>query len=227
MKKKKTKENRLVIKLIMCSVYLVIITILFVCSYKLFEDKKLILPFGKTDSVETYSYINISKMSEKFAYYKDSNIGIHFVTEKEDTGRWHTYLIAINEKEYDKYKEIIEYTYDKTKPQPKPLKVYGFPTIVNDEIKSLAIKNIKYFTPEENEVVITKDNYEKYLTNSYLDTTKVKKDKFSSTLFISLLLLVTTIILFFLTIIDKDKIVDKIEEELIEELKISKRLKHK
>ena len=112
MKKKSVKENRLIIKMVMCTLYLIIITILFVCSYKLFKEKQSILPFQDVESIENYTYIDISKMSEKFAYYKDTNIGIHFVIEKEDTGRWHTYLIAINEDDYHKYKNIIDYTYE-------------------------------------------------------------------------------------------------------------------
>ena len=47
-------------------------------------------------------------MSEKFAYYAEEKLGIHFVIEKEDTGEWHTYLVGINEDEYDKYKNIID-----------------------------------------------------------------------------------------------------------------------
>ena len=45
-------------------------------------------------------------MSEKFAYYEEENIGIHFVIETEETGEWRTYLIAINESDYDRYKDI-------------------------------------------------------------------------------------------------------------------------
>lgn len=228
MKKKSVKENRLIIKMVMCIIYLIIITILFVCSYKLFKEKQSTLPFQDVESIENYTYIDISKMSEKFAYYKDTNIGIHFVIEKEDTGRWHTYLIAINEDDYNKYKKIIDYTYERTKKVPKVKRVYGYPVIVNDEIKKYAIKNIPNFVPNENEVKITEENYEEYLTNSYLDTTKSKQEKFSIVLFISLLLLVTVIILFFLTIFDKDKIVDKLDEELEKDIeKTKKSLKKK
>ena len=85
----------------LCIVYLIVITILFVCSYKLFQEKYAAKPWGEVKSVEEYTYIEVSRMSEKFAYYEEENLGIHFVIEKEDTGQWHTYLIGINEKEYD------------------------------------------------------------------------------------------------------------------------------
>lgn len=226
-KKKIIDEKRFAIKMFMCLVYLIIITILFVCSYRIFEQKKNIVSWSNVETVEDYTYITISKMSEKFAYYQDTNIGIHFVIEKEDTGLWHTYLIAINENDYDKYKAIIDYTYERTTEVPEPVKVYGYPVITNDELKNLAIKNIKNFVPAENEVQITTENYNAYLTNCYLDTTRSKEDKFNGILFVSLLLLLIVIMLLIATIFDKDKIVDnldgKIEDELTSHKKIFKR----
>lgn len=212
---KEKTEKKLTIKLILCIVYLIVITILFVCSYQLFQSKYSAKPWGEVESVDEYSYINVSRMSEKFAYYEKENIGIHFVIEKESTGVWHTYLIAIDENDYDKYKEIIDYTYERTKEEPKPLKVYGYPEIIKSDLKSLAIKNIVNFVPAENEVTITEDNFETYLTNSYLDTTKEKQDYFSFILFITLILLFIMIALFLFTVFDKNKVISlpKVKKE--------------
>ena len=223
-KKKAIDEKRFAIKMFMCLVYLIIITILFVCSYRIFEQKKNIVSWSNVETVEDYTYITINKMSEKFAYYQDTNIGIHFVIEKEDTGLWHTYLIAINENDYNKYKAIIDYTYERTTEIPEPIKVYGYPVITNNELKNLAIKNIKNFVPAENEVQITTENYDAYLTNSYLDTTRSKEDKFNGILFVSLLLLLIVIMLLIATIFDKDKIVDNIDEKIDDERKTTKML---
>ena len=93
-KKSNNNEKRLAVKLALCIIYLIIITILFVCSYNLFNEENKILSWSEVENVEDYTYMEISKMSEIFAYYKEANIGIHFVIEKEDTGQWHTYLIA-------------------------------------------------------------------------------------------------------------------------------------
>ena len=82
----------------------------------------------------------------------------------------------------------------------------------------MAIKNINNFVPSTNEVKITEDNYEAYLTNSYLDTTKEQKEYFSVILFTTLLLLFIMIALLIFTIFDRDKIVDNIEEK-VESLK--------
>lgn len=217
-KKKKINEKRLAIKMLMCLVYLIIITILFVCSYKIFEEKNNIIPWSEVENIEDYTYITIYRMSEKFAYYKDENICIHFVIEKEDTGQWHTYLIAIDEDEYNNYKSIIDYTYERTKKEPKPKRVYGYPVITSNELKSLAIKNIDNFVPAENEVKISEDNYEAYLTNSYLDTTRSKEDEFNIYLFISLILLFIIIALLIVTILDKDRIVDKVDNKIDQEI---------
>ena len=204
-KKKEINEKRLAIKMLLCLVYLMVITILTVCSYKLFKEKQEIPAWSEVSCVEEYTYIEVSKMSEKFAYY-----------EKEDTGRWHTYLVAIDESEYNKYKEIIDYTYERTKEIPEPIKVYGYPVIVNDNLKEMAIKNIDNFVPAENEVTITNENYESYLTNSYLDTTIPKKETFSISLCITFLLLLIVVVLLIITIFDKDKIVDNINYKINE-----------
>lgn len=223
-KKKKINEKRLIIKMFICLVYLIIITILFVCSYQIFKEKNNVLPWQEVENVEDRTYIDIYKMSEKFAYYKESNIGLHFIIEKESTGLWHTFIIAINEGDYAKYKDVIDYTYERTTKIPEPIRVYGYPVIVNEEIKTLAIKNLPNFIPAENEVKITIDNYETYLTNSYLDTTREEKDKFSFILFVSLLLLFIVIALLIVTIFDKDKIVDNIDEKLEQEIKKHKKI---
>ncbi|MBR3210720.1 MAG: hypothetical protein IKF71_02145 [Bacilli bacterium] len=217
-KRKRINESRLAIKLFMCLIYLIVITILFVCSYRLFEEKDKIVPWSDVENVEDYTYMTICRMSEKFAYYEEANVGIHFVIEKEDTGQWHTYIIAINENDYDSYKKIIDYSYERTDKEPKPKKVYGYPVIVNEEIKELAIKNIENFVPADNEVKITAENYESYLTNSYLDTTKSKEDRFSNMLFASLLLLFVTFVLLIATIFNKDKIVDKVDNTIDKEI---------
>ena len=211
---KKRTEKNLTLKLLLCSIYLVVITILFVCSYKLFQEKYDAKPWGEVESVENYSYIEVSRMSEKFAYYKEENIGVHFVIEKEDTGVWHTYLIAIDENDYDKYKKIIDYTYERTKDEPQPIRVYGYPEIIKKDLKKMAIEKIVNFIPAENEIEITEENFETYLTNSYLDTTKEKQDYFSTFLFITLILLFIMIALFIFTILDKDKFVTDISKEI-------------
>ena len=218
--KQKKKEKNILLKLFLSLIYLIMITILFVISYNLYEEKQEIVSWSEVENIDDYTYMDIYKMSEKFAYYKESNIGIHFVIEKEETGLWHTYLIAINENEYDKYKSIIDYTYERTDKVPEPIRVYGYPVIISKEIKALAIKNIPNFVPKENEIVINDENYEKYLTNSYLDTTKEKKEEFSIILSISLLLIFIIFALMIMTIFDKGKIIEEIE---IKENKIIKR----
>lgn len=200
-------EKRLVFKTFICLVYLIIITILVVCIYQLYEKKEEIVPWEQAKTVDDYTYITISKMSEKFAYYEKANKEIHFVIEEEDTGQWHTYLIAIDADDYDKYKPIIDYTYERTTEVPKPIKVYGYPVVIDDSLKDLAIQNIANFVPAENEVVITKDNFNIYLTNSYLDTTIPQKEEFSLPLFLVIITLIIVVIMFLLTIFDQDKIV--------------------
>ena len=226
-KKKKIDEKRLIIKFLACIVYLIVIMILFVCSYELYQEKGTITPWQEVESVEQYSYIQISKMSEKFAYYEEMNIGIHFVIETSETGEWRTYLIAINESEYDKYKDIIDYSYERIDEEPKPVRVYGYPVIITEDLKQMAIKNIDNFLPKENKIKITSENFEQYLTNSYLDTTQSKKEYFNLVLFAVLILLFIMIFLLIFTIFDRDKIVNNLEEIVEETVKSTKKKQKK
>lgn len=202
----KNKEQKITIKLFTCIIYFIILTILSICSYKLYEKENKIIPFSQVENTKEHSYIDIYKMSEKFAFYEEKNIGIHFVIEKEETGLWHTYLIAINEDYYNEFKDIIDYTYERTEKVPETIRIYGYPKIVKDDLKALAIKNIPKFVPAENEVSITNENYEKYLTNTYLDTTIAEKDNLSLPLIITILLLVIVLLVLIKTIFGKEKI---------------------
>lgn len=222
-KKKKVNEKRLIIKFLACAVYLIVIMILFVCSYKLFEQKNNMVRWSEVESVEEYSYIEISRMSEKFAYYEEENIGIHFVIELDDTGEWRTYLVAIDEDNYAKYKDIIDYSYERITEEPEPLKVYGYPSIINEELKEMALNNIDNFLPKENKIEITSENFENYLTNSYLDTTQDKREYFNIILFATLILLMIMIFLLIFTILDKDKIVDNLDDVIDETVKSTKK----
>ncbi len=214
--KQLSSEKRIAIKILLCSVYLIVITIFSVCSYKIYQEKQDIKSWSEVSSADEYSYIEISKMSEKFAYFSTSKKSIHFVIEQEETGAWYTYLVAIKDSDYSKFKDIIDYTYERTTKEPKPIKVYGYPVVINDELKKLAIENIINFLPVENEVVITEENFNDYLTNSYLDTTIKREDNFNILLFISLLILFIMIALFLITIFDRDKSVHDIDEFVLE-----------
>ena len=207
------KNNRR-LGILVAVIYLMITTILFVFGYKSYKDNNTAKKFQEAKSTEEYSYIEVSKMSEKFAYSEKSNVGIHFVVEKEDTGIWHTYLVAINENDIDNYRDLIAYAKGELKTIPSSIKMYGYPVKINDEIKQMAINNIDSFLPASNEVKITNENYEKYLTNCYLDATIHHQEKISALLIFIGALLIVLICSLILIVLDKDIIVDKIEKSL-------------
>ena len=230
MKKKKNKKarQRLIIKLALCLFYLLIIFILCFSAFKLLQKDQEIVPWKIVSRTTQYSYIKISQMSEAFAEIKNEGKTIHYVIEEEKTGAWHTYLLAINKKDYNKYKNIIDYTYQRTTTIPKSIKVYGYPVFISDNIKSLAIKNISKFLPVENQVVLDNNNFEQYMTNTYLDTTKSEVHVFNKFILILLLLALILLILLIFTILDKDKIVNEVDEIIeAEEAKIEKKNRKK
>ena len=195
------KKMKVLTKLVLCIIYIGIIGFLLINCYNMYQEKQKTIHWSEAESIESYSYIDITKMSEKFAYDEEKHVGIHFVIEQEETGLWHTYLVAIKEEEYDIYKEIIDYTYQRTEKKPDKIRVYGYPVIIDEETKQLAIKSIKAFLPSENEIEITNENYEEFLTNSYLDITKPRKEEFNLLLLASMLLLFTISILLVKTIL--------------------------
>lgn len=209
--RKPNRRFRPIIKLLLCIFYIVIIFILVLVSFKLFQKDQKIVDWDQVSSTDDYSYLKISQMSEAFAITGDSK-QIHFVIEQDENLEWHTYLIAIGKDDYNNYKNIIDYTYERVKEKPNNITVYGYPKKITDNIKKLAIKNITNFVSIENKTVLTEDNFEEYLTNTYLDTTIPKTHK---TNYIIVALLTLALILFILiifTIFDKDRIVDEVEE---------------
>lgn len=202
-------EKELGIRLLLFIVLIIVITILGYCSYKLFLGKKAIIPYKEVKSTEEYAYIKISKMSEKFAYYSDSKKEMHFVIEEDKSGLWHTYIIAIKDTDYNKYKAIIDYSYDRTKIVPKSIKVYGYAVNISDRLKDLAINNIKAFVSKDNTVEINNINFNKYLTNSYLDTTMKQKDPFDAVICTLLFILVIIIFLLIILIVTTIKFIKK------------------
>ena len=220
-------EQKLTIKLFLCLLYFIIIGILIVTAYSLYKDDKTIDTFNNAKTTEDYCKITISKMSDKIAFYKNKNIGIHYVIEYENTGKWHTYLIAINENDIDKYKSIIDYTYGKTKDIPQTIDVYGYPVLINKELKEIALKHIKDFVPESNEVEITNDNFSDYLTNSYLDTTKPQVEHFNMLLCLTLLLILFMFLLMIYTLCTNTALVKSIDHTIERNKRRLKRLKSK
>ena len=57
------------------------------------------------------------------------------------------------------------------------------------------------------------ENYDDYLTNSYLDTTINREEEFSLPLTITYILLIIIVILLIVTIFDKGKIISQIEQK--------------
>ena len=198
---KKVNEEKLTIKYLVIILHLILITILSVLFYGVYKEENTIKSWEKVNNTKEYTYITISKMSESFAKDEEQNKTFHFVIEQEDTGLWHTYVVAIAANNYDKFKKIIDYSYERTSEKPKEIKAYGYPVIADNNLKDLVIKNISKFLPKENEITIDASNYEKYLTNCYLDTTIGKKESFSLKLAVCSFFLFLMIISLFLVIV--------------------------
>ena len=202
------KDKKISIKLILTILYLIIIFILFVSAFSIYKDENKILNFNNVKTTEDYSYIITDKISSKFAYYKDQKIGMYFARAKESTGTWHAYIVAIKDQDINNYKKLMEKDNVKTK------KIYGYPILINDELKTIALNHINDFLPVENEVKITNDNFTNYLTNCYLDTTTKYTKPFSYSLLLVMLVLLSIVFLMIYTIFDNNKIVKTINKRI-------------
>ena len=232
MQKKKSKKNkktknsfRFLIKMSMCLIYLVVACILSYCAFRLYTEEVKPVKWENASNTKDYTYIDIDKMSEKFASI-DKKKDIHFIIDEEkNSGLWHIYLLAIDKKEYKKYKKIIDYSYNRTDKKPKSVRVYGYPTATSKELKELTIKNYKNFVSFENEVELTLENFDIYLTNTYLDSTKEKQKNFNWIVVILMVLDLILLVLIVVTILDKDKIVDEVDKLVEQEEKKRKKKK--
>ncbi|MBQ3468716.1 MAG: hypothetical protein IJH18_01485, partial [Bacilli bacterium] len=124
---------------------------------------------------------------------------------------------------YKKYKPIIDYSYERTKEKQKPLIVKGYPQIISNKLKELTLKNYKNFLPNDNKVKLNEKNFDKYMTNTYLDTTIKKVEKTNYIVITLLVLIVLLFILLLLTLIDRDMIVNKASKALEKEQKKKKK----
>lgn len=211
------KDQKISIKLLLTILYLIIIFILFVSAFSIYKEDNKIVNFNNVKTTEEYSYIKIDRLSSKFAYYSDKKIGMYFAKAKENTGSWHAYIVAISDSDIDKYKDLMK------KDNVRQRKLYGYPILINDELKTIALNHINDFLPVENEVKITKDNFTSYLTNCYLDTTTSYNKPFSYPLFLVMLVLLTVVFLMIYTLSENNKIVKSISKRINKITKILKR----
>lgn len=228
-KRKKTRKQknsfRFLIKMSMCLIYFVVAFILAYCAFNLYTEELKPIKWENASNTKDYTYIDIDKMSEKFASI-DNKKDIHFIIDEEEkSGLWHIYLLAIDEKDYKKYKEIIDYSYGRTEKKPKKVRVYGYPSATSKELKELTIKNYKNFVSFENEVELTLENFDTYLTNTYLDSTKEKQKNFNWIVVILMILDLVLFVLIIITILDKDKLVDEVDKLVEQEEKKRKKQK--
>ena len=190
-KEEKTKKSfRLSVKVVFCTIYLIVVFILAYCAFYLYQEQRQPTPWERVRSTQDYTYIDIDKMSEKFARVDDDK-NVHFIIDEEKKGSLHIYLLVIDKSDYAKYKKIIDYSYD---------------------LKELTIKNYKKFVSLENKVELSHENFDEYLTDTYLDTTKEVTYNFNWIVVVLLALDAVLIFLVIITILDKDRLVDEVVE---------------
>ena len=224
MNKKESKKYRTLIKIIVCIIHIVVIAILGFCSFEVYQKGDAPRNFSEIKKENKYVYLDISEMSDTIAKIDKGKKKVHIVIEKTNSGKWYTYLIAIKTKDEKKYKSLIDYSETETNKVPKKVRVYGYTKKINNDIKNKVIKNSTTLSTKKEGNIITKKNFEKYLTNLYLDTTIKKHHEFNYVMLILMLMLVILTVTLILVIFDKDKLVDEVDKITEESIKkISKK----
>lgn len=219
MKKGKRNGFRTLIKLVVCTIHVVVIMILAFCSFRVYENGDKPIHLSNAKKTKQYSYLEVSEMSKKIADLgKDKQI--HFVIEKTENDKWYTYLVAIKTKDESKFKDMIDYTEQETDKVPEKVRLYGYPAEINNKIKEETIKKASDFlgSSEEKSNLTTK-NFEQYLTSFYLDTTIAQHHEFNYVMLILALMIVVLMITLILVIFDRDKLVDEVDKIAEESLK--------
>ena len=101
--------------------------------------------------------------------------------------------------------------YGRVKDKPESIRVYGYPTMIGRNLKGLTIKNYKNFVSFENQVELNLENFDEYLTNTYLDSTRKQEKNFNWIVVILMVLDFALLVLIVVTILDKDRLVDEVD----------------
>ncbi len=219
MKNNKNNSYRPLIKMIVCIIHIIVIVILAFCSFRIYQSSDKVVNFSDTESVDKYVYLDVSEMSKKVAEIDNGKKQLHFVIEKLNNGKWYTYLTAINKDDVKKFKSMIEYSETSTDKVPKKIRIYGYKRKITSDIKNKALKNADTFFSNEKKKGLSNNNFEKYFTNYYLDSTVKKHHSFNYFMLILMLMLVVLFITLILVIFDKDKLVDEVDKIAEESLK--------
>ena len=209
-KKQKQKKNyRMLIKLSLSVIYIFVIGILMFSAYRIYEEDRKVIHWNDIITIEDYAYLNIGEMSEAFA--EIGNKTIHFTIETFDDETWRISLIAINKDTMEHFKEIIDYSYERIETRPNSIRVYGYARAINPKLKELVIENLENFIPYDRRFELNEDNFKEYFSNVYLDTTIDKTENINPTIIIILVMKLILIVLFIFTIMNKDKLVDEVD----------------
>lgn len=170
--KKKLKLKNSVITILVVILFLFISFILFSAAYFIYKNNREVSYYNGD---KNYSYIEVSSISNPIAESKGGKF--YFVTDKDDK----IYVVFISDKKIKKIK-------NKTR-------IYGYPTVIDDDLRNIIIKDINKNLSYDKRLDINDKNYKDYVTGYFLDSTVNAKYKFNYIVFILLILFYTFIIL--------------------------------
>lgn len=164
---KKLKRNKIVSIILMA---IVIIVFALVVGNTIMEDKEssnqVALPYSDQTIENDYIYFDAQYLSNSVSYFESYEKAQFYIALTKELV---PYLVCINDKDFDRFQAIYDYTYDDTITEvPEPVRIKGYAVTIGADLAEYAVDGIHSFM---NDGVVTTDNYTDYFGNYYVNVT--------------------------------------------------------
>lgn len=129
------------------------------------SQKENVIQFNPLVSDKSYSEVTIQYMSDEFAAnYNDT---VYYCLAADENN---TYVVAVKADQMDKFREIIDYTYDAedTTP-PDTITLRGMPIELEEDLVDYTVEAVNVFWGTD---TVDSTNYKMLIGSYYLDSTK-------------------------------------------------------
>lgn len=116
-----------------------------------------------------YTCIEATMLTDGFAEYTGDDQSAFFAIDDE-----RFYIVSMKDSEYDKYEDLVKYTFGETDEEPEPVRFCGYTETIPDQMRKYGVE---YYN-EIFETEITATDFTRYFKD-YIDTTRKPEDDFS------------------------------------------------
>ena len=118
-----------------------------------------------------YSYLDIQYLSYPIASYVSNED--HQICLAEDM-EGYPYIVCLDETQLESYQELLDYTYGDSGEDPGLLRLYGYPQVIQEELKDYIVEYGNQFWDSS---FLTRENVSEYFGSYFLDTTQTEAEQ--------------------------------------------------